>query len=131
MFFVKEKGLGRMRLSKSSTMLNRRALTAIDLFAGAGGLSLAALNLRVQVRAAVETDPHAVRTYTENILPRSNCKTELVSSDTREVSWATLLTSAQLKTGECDILLGGPPCQGFSTHRIKGAGVGDPRNKLL
>jgi len=31
----------------------------------------------------------------------------------------------------CDLLLGGPPCQGFSTHRILDSGVGDPRNKLI
>jgi DNA (cytosine-5)-methyltransferase 1 len=31
----------------------------------------------------------------------------------------------------CDLLLGGPPCQGFSTHRIKGAGVDDARNDLI
>ena len=31
----------------------------------------------------------------------------------------------------CDLLLGGPPCQGFSTHRICDAGVDDPRNELI
>lgn len=30
-----------------------------------------------------------------------------------------------------DLILGGPPCQGFSTHRINDAGVNDPRNTLL
>lgn len=29
------------------------------------------------------------------------------------------------------MILGGPPCQGFSSHRINDAGVDDPRNKLL
>lgn len=32
-----------------------------------------------------------------------------------------------LKQGELDILMGGPPCQGFSSHRLKDAGVDDPR----
>ncbi len=36
-----------------------------------------------------------------------------------------------LKAGDLDLLLGGPPCQGFSTHRIKDAGKDDPRNQLL
>ena len=31
----------------------------------------------------------------------------------------------------CDLVLGGPPCQGFSTHRINDAGVGDDRNDLI
>jgi DNA (cytosine-5)-methyltransferase 1 len=32
---------------------------------------------------------------------------------------------------KCDILLGGPPCQGFSAHRLNDSGVNDPRNALL
>ena len=36
-----------------------------------------------------------------------------------------------LRKKECDVLLGGPPCQGFSTHRINDEGVDDPRNGLL
>ncbi|MCF5167035.1 DNA (cytosine-5-)-methyltransferase, partial [Pseudomonas congelans] len=35
------------------------------------------------------------------------------------------------KKNECDIILGGPPCQGFSVHRIKNSGVDDPRNELV
>ena len=31
----------------------------------------------------------------------------------------------------CDLLLGGPPCQGFSTHRLNDAGVADERNDLI
>lgn len=106
-------------------------LTAIDLFAGAGGLSLAAINCGVEVRAAVENDAHAVETYRNNILPRSSCPIHIEASDIREVHWAPLLKAARMIRRECDILLGGPPCQGFSTHRINGAGIGDPRNKLL
>ena len=52
-------------------MNKREKLTAIDLFAGAGGLSLAALNAGIEVRAAVENESHAVETYKRNILPRS------------------------------------------------------------
>ncbi|MBF4390173.1 DNA cytosine methyltransferase, partial [Vibrio anguillarum] len=37
----------------------------------------------------------------------------------------------KLRPRELDLILGGPPCQGFSTHRIKNAGVNDPRNQLL
>jgi DNA (cytosine-5)-methyltransferase 1 len=112
-------------------MEKRNRLTAIDLFAGAGGLSLAALNSGVEIRAAVENDIHAVDTYKNNILPRSTFPTHVEACDIRQVNWTALLKSARLQSGECDVLLGGPPCQGFSTHRINGAGIGDPRNKLL
>jgi DNA (cytosine-5)-methyltransferase 1 len=41
------------------------------------------------------------------------------------------LRTAFFADRSCDLLLGGPPCQGFSTHRILDAGVDDPRNKLI
>jgi DNA (cytosine-5)-methyltransferase 1 len=107
------------------------ALTAIDLFAGAGGLSLAALNSGFELRAAVESDKHSANTYRHSILPRSSFPIELFEADIRTLSWQIFLDKARLKSGECDLLLGGPPCQGFSTHRIKDAGIGDPRNELL
>jgi DNA (cytosine-5)-methyltransferase 1 len=106
-------------------------LTTIDLFAGAGGLSLAAVNLGLEVRAAVDNDGHACTTYRKNIIERLGHPVELVVSDISNIKWSELLRNARLRTGECDILLGGPPCQGFSTHRINGAGVNDPRNDLL
>lgn len=106
-------------------------LTAIDLFAGAGGLSVAALNMGVDVRVAVENDPHACMTYRKNIIERLQATTELMATDITGICWKDLLDHGKLEPGGCDFLLGGPPCQGFSTHRIKGAGIKDPRNDLL
>lgn len=106
-------------------------LTAIDLFAGAGGFSLAARDLNIGVRLAVEVDRHAAATYRRNFIHRRRSKPLLVDKDIREVDWEATLEEADLAPGECSILMGGPPCQGFSTHRINDAGVGDPRNELL
>jgi DNA (cytosine-5)-methyltransferase 1 len=106
-------------------------LTAIDLFAGAGGLSLAAIKLGLEVRAAVDNDVHACKTYRRNIIERLGNRVELAVCDISDISWKEFLQKTRLESLECDILLGGPPCQGFSTHRINGAGVGDPRNDLL
>ena len=106
-------------------------LTAIDLFAGAGGFSLAARDLGIQVRLAVELDRHAAATYRRNFIHRRRSKPLLIDDDIRDVPWEETLEDAGLAPGECSILMGGPPCQGFSTHRIKDAGVGDPRNELL
>src|SRR5690348_6724528 len=98
-------------------------LTTIDLFAGAGGLSLAAVKLGLEVRAAVDNDVHACETYQKNIIGRLGNEVELAVCDISDIRWKDFLQKARLETGECDLLLGGPPCQGFSTHRIKGAGV--------
>ena len=43
-------------------------LTAIDLFSGAGGFSLAAHNAGVDVLAAIEFDQHAAETYQKNLV---------------------------------------------------------------
>jgi DNA (cytosine-5)-methyltransferase 1 len=105
-------------------------LTVIDLFAGAGGFSLAALNLRMDVRATVECDAQACETYRESLVERLGVPIALICEDITKIRWARLLEAADLLPRQCDLLLGGPPCQGFSTHRIKGAGINDPRNDL-
>ncbi len=103
---------------------------AIDLFAGAGGLSYAAKKLGMQLLAAVEHDPHAQATYRRNFITQKKNAPRLYS-DITEIAPVQMLADLCIQPGQLDILMGGPPCQGFSTHRIKGAGVADPRNELL
>jgi len=117
--------------SENGKVAQKKRLTAIDLFAGAGGFSLAAQMCDVDVRAAVEHDFHACATYRANLVDPRTKVPFVLEQDINDVKWPTLLKKANLSRGECDLLLGGPPCQGFSTHRIKGAGIGDPRNELL
>ncbi len=105
--------------------------TVIDLFAGAGGFSLAALNCGLKVLAAVELDRDACQTYRNNIIANRTPTTRLYEKDILALSATQLREDLKLKPGELDILIGGPPCQGFSTHRINDKGVNDPRNKLL
>lgn len=110
-------------------------IKAIDLFAGAGGFTLAALDAGVDVLAAIEFDKAAAHTYKENFINARKQKIDLRAGkdfgDINNVDPLELRESLNLKKGELDLILGGPPCQGFSTHRIKGAGVNDPRNALL
>lgn len=104
-------------------------LNCVDLFAGAGGFSLAAKNTGLHVVAAVEWNPKACETYRHNLIGDDGHK--LYEENILEFKPQTLVDTHFANGRECDILLGGPPCQGFSVHRIKGAGVDDPRNKLL
>jgi DNA (cytosine-5)-methyltransferase 1 len=106
-------------------------LTGYDIFAGAGGFSLAARRVGVDIRAAVEIDPHAAATYRANFIEGQKCAPSLFEQDIASIDWAHVLKTTRLQSGKCDLLLGGPPCQGFSVHRLKGAGVKDPRNSLL
>jgi len=109
--------------------------TAIDLFAGAGGFTLSAHEANVDVLAAIEFDNAASNTYQENFIKHNQHRIDFRSGsengDINHVEPHSLRASLALNVGELDLILGGPPCQGFSTHRINNAGVNDPRNALL
>lgn len=107
----------------------RRPLNCIDLFAGAGGFSLAAKNVGFNVVAAVELNPKACETYSSNLV--ENSVPHLYNVDIRKLNPSDLVEKHFPDGNSCDILLGGPPCQGFSVHRINNSGVDDPRNELI
>ena len=108
-----------------------RMIYAVDLFAGAGGFSQAARDIGVHVVAAVENNPNACKTYHANLIEGCPCPTMLFENDITQLSPDEFINSANLEPDSVDILMGGPPCQGFSTHRINNAGVDDPRNALI
>ena len=99
-------------------------LTAVDLFAGAGGITLGLHDAEFETLFANDMDPAAAATYTEN-LPGVHFD----PSDIRDLSSRTVLRKTRLRRGELDLLIGGPPCQGFSI--IGSRVVEDPRNNLF
>lgn len=104
----------------------------VDLFAGAGGFSLAATNAGCDVVFAVENDGHAANTYERNLCKMGvGLPTKVYTDDIRVLNPKALASEHFNYEAGCDLLLGGPPCQGFSTHRINGSGVNDPRNALI
>jgi DNA (cytosine-5)-methyltransferase 1 len=98
--------------------------TAISLFAGAGGCSLGFQQAGYDVRYATDIAADAVESYRRNF-PGTPCE----AADIRELDPASLLKRVGLGHGQLDILLGGPPCQGFSSAGMKSGD--DPRNSLL
>ncbi|MEQ8246202.1 MAG: DNA cytosine methyltransferase [Alphaproteobacteria bacterium] len=109
-----------------------KPLTCVDLFSGAGGFSLAARQLGLHVRAAVESDPWACKTYHRNLIKgRRNLVPKLYEEDIQELDPKNILEEVFSDGAECDLVLGGPPCQGFSVHRINDAGKDDERNGLI
>jgi DNA (cytosine-5)-methyltransferase 1 len=84
----------------------------VDLFAGAGLLSSAFVAERFRVVLAVEQNPVAAETY------RTNLGDHVLVGDINRIS----------PTGSCDVLVAGPPCQGFSTLGTRD--MSDPRNRL-
>jgi DNA (cytosine-5)-methyltransferase 1 len=100
-------------------------LSAVDLFAGVGGLSLGAVRAGFDLRGAIEKDPIAIETHRINF-PRSVHLREDVSL----LRGDALLSDIGWDRGKSlDGLIGGPPCQGFST--IGRQGSEDSRNLLF
>lgn len=108
------------RRKRSKTDPSPHRPVAIDLFSGAGGLSLGLVSAGFDVRLGLDNDRHALATY------EANHEAKGLLTDVREVSGRDLL--AEAKVGEVDLLAGGPSCQGFSTHGKRLAD--DPRNFL-
>lgn len=97
---------------------------AISLFCGAGGCSLGFELAGYDVIYASDFDKAAIDTYQLNFPETLSEVQDIITQD-----FKSLMTRLSIKQGELDILIGGPPCQGFST-----AGTrfwDDPRNQLL
>ena len=113
---------------QSAIRRERRWPTAIDLFCGAGGLSLGLRQARFRVAAALDVSSLATDSYHMNF-PR----VPVICRDIRGVTGPQLLRIAGLEDTGLDLLAGCPPCQGFSALRTKGrrSAVDDDRNDLL
>lgn len=103
-------------------------LTAVDLFAGAGGLSLGFEEARFRVIFAVENNIYSTETYRAN---RKKRNTELILSDISKINFKYILEKFGLKRGEIDILLSGPPCQGFSISNRRTRTMDNSQNHLF
>ena len=98
--------------------------TAISLFAGAGGCSLGFSKYGVNILGAYDIWDEAISTYNHNFEGNKAHQTDLANCDFEEIR-----NELGLSKGELDIIIGGPPCQGFTT--LGKRGEDDPRNKLL
>ena len=79
--------------------------SVVDLFAGAGGLSLGFMQTgKYDIKVAFEKEPHMQATYRHNH-PNVELQGDVCGADYADI---------QRRCGTIDVVIGGPPCQGFS-----------------
>ncbi len=108
--------------------------TTIDLFSGAGGMSLGLEMAGFNIKAAIESVPRAAQTHEQNFRG-----SRMISSDIKKLSAKQFSEAVGVAPGQIDLLAGGPPCQTFSTiGRAKIRSIkseldekADPRNYLF
>ena len=103
---------------------SKRRPLGIDLFAGAGGLSLGFEQAGFDISAAVEIDPIHCATHEYNF-PHSTA----VCASVVDLSGDEIRRRAGLGTQDIDVVFGGAPCQGFSLMGKRS--LSDPRNLLV
>ena len=97
-------------------------MKSLDLFAGAGGMTLGFKNAGIQSIGAVEIDRFAAETFKHNFPEIPIYHRDIYSFTNEEIS--------ELFSG-VDIVAGGPPCQGFSVAGPTQYGIIDKRNNLI
>ena len=96
-----------------------KSLRTLDLFSGAGGLSLGFHKAGFQTVAAIDNNAPALQTFSKNFIGSSTYNIDLSDIDNPAFS--------EIK--DIDVMLGGPPCQGFSIAGKRD--INDPRNTLF
>jgi len=96
----------------------------ISLFSGCGGCSLGLKQAGIDVDLAVDMDQDTCNTYV------SNLKQGIVwCTDLSKTQATDLLEKSNLRKDDITLIVGGPPCQGFSSAGAKD--WADPRNVLI
>lgn len=99
--------------------------TVIDLFCGAGGLSEGFRKAGYRVLLGSDIDPTFGETFS-----KSHHGADFVGKPIQALSSSEIMALTGLARGELDVLVGGPPCQGYSVYN-HGRGEHDPRAGLF
>lgn len=105
--------------------MTTKALTVIDLFCGAGGLSEGFRQAGCHVLAGQDYSDVAGATFA-----LTHPEAKFIGGPIQNVTAQALLSAAGKERGEIDVIVGGPPCQGYSVYNHQ-RGEDDPRAGLF
>ena len=97
----------------------------LDLFCGAGGLSLGFKQAGFDIILGIDFNEKAIETYNYNFGNGKGVCANLLEYGAEE------FLSSNPPIQDIDVIIGGPPCQGFSTANRWGDSETDERNKLF
>ncbi len=111
-----------MLFQEKYQITNSKNLNVIDLFCGCGGLSLGFTKAGYNIILGVDNDPYSLRTFQRNFKDIDVLETDISKED-------VLNKIKKIISGKkVDVIIGGPPCQGFSLTGPRN--FNDKRNKL-
>ena len=102
--------------------MQKKEYTGIDIFSGAGGLSLGAEMAGIKISTAIEINPSAAKTFMRN-----HKGATVLQGDIQELDPKTLPASPP----PVFIIMGGPPCQGFSMSNTRTRNMENQKNFLF
>ncbi len=98
-------------------------MKVFDIFSGCGGASLGFQKAGFEIVGGIDIDADACNTF------KNNLDVEPIIGDVRKIKWKKVLSNLGLERGELDVMIGCPPCQGFT--RLRSSVPDDPRNGLV
>ncbi|WP_445989464.1 DNA cytosine methyltransferase [Chromobacterium haemolyticum] len=134
----------RIQLKRRLTV-NKTTLNIVELFAGAGGMGLGFLSAKgsggrgYRIAASAEIHPVYTQTLRHNhaymemagLTPPSTTPAEYAPMDLCSEEVRTRLSAMAKEHGDIDVLIGGPPCQGFSSANRNSWSSSNPNNRLV
>lgn len=108
-------------------MVKKTRPTCVDLFSGAGGLSKGFMDAGYNILVGVDFDDSALLTFKKNHIGADALKLDLSNRENIDAV-IDCLSGKGVEKNDLDVLVGGPPCQGFSIAGPRD--MDDKRNKL-
>lgn len=111
-----------IKIKFSNNYMGKKGYKVLDLFCGCGGISMGFSLAGFEIVGGIDNNEQATLTFRQNF---KNAK--VYNIDIKEFSNNNILNDF----GDVDVIVGGPPCQGFSSANRYHKESQDPRNKLF